>query len=73
MVSGLLMELEAATCWTIGEALGHAGPHRLRHLLSRAAWDDQQVRRRAAWAVEHLGDGESILIADETVGAKSAW
>ena len=43
MVSGLLMELEDHNCWTIAEAVGHRGPHRLQHLLSRAVWDDQQL------------------------------
>jgi len=29
MVSGLLMEDH--NCWTIAEAAGHCGPHRLQH------------------------------------------
>jgi SRSO17 transposase len=58
MVSGLLMELEDHNCWTIAEAVGHRGPHRLQHFLSRAVWDDQHVADIAsAWAVSHLDDG----------------
>jgi SRSO17 transposase len=73
MVSGLLMELEDHNCWTIAEALGHRGPHRLQHLLSRAAWDDQEMTGLAAdWAAEHLDDGEAVLIVDETADAKSS-
>jgi SRSO17 transposase len=73
MVSGLLMELADYNCWTIAEAVGHAGPHRLQHLLSRAAWDDRQVlERAAAWAAGHLDDGEAVLIVDETADAKSS-
>jgi hypothetical protein len=54
MVRGLLMELEDHNCWTIAEAVGHRGPQRLQHLLSRAVWDDQQVLDTAsAWAVSH--------------------
>ena len=34
MVDGLLMELEDYNCWSIAEAVGHCGPHRLQHLLS---------------------------------------
>jgi SRSO17 transposase len=65
MVSGLLMELEDHNCWTIAEAAGHRGPHRLQHLLSRAVWDDQQVLDTAsAWAVSHLDDGDAVLIVD---------
>jgi SRSO17 transposase len=72
MVSGLLMELEDYS-WTIAEALGHVGPHRLQHLLWRAVWDDQGVlQRAAAWAAGHLDDGESVLIVDETADAKSS-
>jgi SRSO17 transposase len=48
MAAGLLMELEDYNCWSIAEAVGHRGPHRLQHLLSRAVWDDQQVLDTAA-------------------------
>ena len=73
MVSGLLMELEDHNCWTIAEAVGHRGPHRLQHLLSRAVWDDQQMLDIAAgWAAGHLDDGDAVLIVDETADEKSS-
>jgi SRSO17 transposase len=73
MLSGLLMELDDHNCWTIAEALGHRGPHRLQHLLSRAVWDDQQVLDiAAAWAAGHLDDGDAVLIVDETADEKSS-
>jgi SRSO17 transposase len=73
MVSGLLMELEDHNCWTIAEAAGHHGPHRLQHLLSRAVWDEQQVLDIAsAWAAGHLDDGDAVLIVDETADEKSS-
>jgi SRSO17 transposase len=73
MLSGLLMELDDHNCWTIAEAIGHRGPHRLQHLLSRAVWDDQQVLDIAsAWAAGHLDDGEAVLIVDETADEKSS-
>ncbi len=73
MVSGLLMELDDHNCWTIAEAAGHSGPHRLQHLLSRAVWDDQQVLDTAAdWAAGHLDDGDAVLIVDETADEKSS-
>src|SRR5205823_3622941 len=73
MVSGLLMELEDHNCWTIAEAAGHRGPHRLQHLLSRAVWDEQQVLDVAsAWAVARLDDGDAVLIVDETADEKSS-
>ena len=73
MLSGLLMELDDHNCWTIAEAVGHRGPHRLQHLLSRAVWDDQQALDTAAgWAVSHLDDGDAVLIVDETADEKSS-
>ena len=73
MLSGLLMELEDHNCWAIAEAVGHRGPHRLQHLLSRAVWDDQQMLDIAAgWAVSHLDDGDGVLIVDETADEKSS-
>jgi SRSO17 transposase len=73
MVSGLLMELDDHNCWTIAEAAGHRGPHRLQHLLSRAVWDDRQVLDIAsAWAAGHLDDGDAVLVVDETADEKSS-
>jgi len=73
MCQGVLMELEDVNCWTLAEALGERGPHRLHHLLSRAVWDEQAVLDAAAtWAVQALDDGAGILIADETADAKSS-
>ena len=73
MVNGLLMELEDYNCWSIAEAAGHCGPHRLQHLLSRAVWDDQQVLdAAAAWAVARLDDGDAVLVVDETADEKSS-
>jgi SRSO17 transposase len=72
MVHGLLMEIDDHNCWTIAEAGGHRGPHRLQHLLSRAVWDDQQVLDIAsAWTAGHLDDGDAVLIMDETADEKS--
>jgi SRSO17 transposase len=73
MLSGLLMELEDHNCWTIAEAIGHRGPHRLQHLLSRAAWDGQHlVDIASAWAAGRLDDGDAVLIVDETADEKSS-
>jgi SRSO17 transposase len=73
MVHGLLMELDDRNCWTIAEAVGHRGPHRLQHLLSRAVWDDRHLADIAsAWAAGHLDDGDAVLIVDETADEKSS-
>jgi SRSO17 transposase len=72
LVTGLLMELPRANCWTLAEALGHPGPHRLQHLLSRAVWDGEAVLDRvAAWIAGRL-TGPIIFAVDETGDAKSS-
>jgi DDE superfamily endonuclease len=72
LVTGLLMELPTATCWTVGEAVGHAGPHRLQHLLYRAVWDGEAVLAAVArWAAGYLS-GPAVLAVDETGDAKSS-
>ena len=77
MVRGLLMELEDHNCWSIAEAVGHEGPSRLQHLLSRGRCDDQQMLQAAAdWAIGHLAAGhdagDAVLIVDETSDVKSS-
>jgi SRSO17 transposase len=73
MTEGLLMELKDVNCWTLAEVIGHLGPYRLQHLLSRASWDERAVLdATAAWAVTQLDDGDAVLIADETGDAKSS-
>jgi SRSO17 transposase len=73
MVRGLLMDLDDQNCWTIAEAAGHCGLHRLQHLLSRAVWDDKQVLDIASvWVAGHLDDGDEVLIVDETADEKAS-
>jgi SRSO17 transposase len=76
MVNGFLMELDDYNCWTIAEAAGHPGPHRMQHLLSRARCDDgQMLDTAAAWAAGYLAAGQArdtVLIVDETADAKSS-
>jgi hypothetical protein len=43
MVTGLLSEVGTRNCWTLAEGLGHRGPYRLQHLLSRARFDHDRV------------------------------
>lgn len=72
MTRAMLMELERRNCWTLAEALGHDGPHRLQHFLSRGAWDHDLARGRlATWAADELADDEAVLIVDETGDEKS--
>jgi hypothetical protein len=43
-----VLEVEDRNCWTMAEAAGHPGPHRMQHLLSRARVDEQQMLDAAA-------------------------
>ncbi|MFE7750934.1 transposase, partial [Streptomyces sp. NPDC057428] len=70
---GMLMELDTRNCWTLAEALGHSGPHRLQHLLSRAVFDhDTAADRIAIWTASELADPDAVLIVDETGDEKSS-
>ena len=77
MVNGVLAELEDHNCWTMAEAAGHPGPHKMQHLLSRARVDDQRMAGTAAdWAAGRLcagqDPGDVVLIVDETGDAKTS-
>jgi hypothetical protein len=59
MTEAILIELDTRNCWTLAEALGHSGPHRLQHLLSRSGFLPQPRRDLAhllhwsAWRRHH--------------------
>ena len=65
MVTGLLTEVDTRNCWTLAEALGHPGPHRLQHLLSRKKL--VRLRRRAStshtWGHPLTGTWTRMLFA----------
>jgi SRSO17 transposase len=72
LVTGLLMGLPSANCWTVAEAVGHRTPYRLQHLVSRAVWDaDAVLATIARWVIGHL-EGPVILAVDETGDAKAS-
>lgn len=73
LVAGLLLEVETRNCWTLAQALGHPGPHRLQHLLSRALFDHDRARKEIARLVAgELVGQDVVLVADETGDAKSS-
>lgn len=75
LTAGLLLELETRNCWTLADALGHPGPHRLQHLLSRARFDHGHARREIAkLTIDRLtaAGEEVLLVVDETGDAKSS-
>jgi SRSO17 transposase len=73
---GLLGDAERKNGWQLAEYLGAGRPYGVQHLLGRADWDADAVRDDLrAYALEHLGDPDGVLIVDETgflkKGAKS--
>ncbi|MFB9662202.1 IS701 family transposase [Glycomyces mayteni] len=74
LVNALMAHLERRNCWTLAEQAGEVGPWRFQHLLSRAKWDDAQVRAEVrAYVSEHLGAerGLRVLAVDETGDVKN--
>jgi SRSO17 transposase len=73
LVAGLLLEVDTRNCWTLAQALGHPGPHRLQHLLSRARFDHERARQEiACLVIDELAGQSVVLVADETGDAKSS-
>jgi len=66
-VRGLLAELPTRNCWSIAEHAGDTDPHAMQHFLARAVWDTDGVRDDLRdYVIEHLGDGDGVLVFDET-------
>ena len=66
-VSGLVAGLERKNGWTLAEHAGAVSPDGMQRLLRRADWDVDGVRDDLrAYVVEHLGDPDGVLIADDT-------
>jgi SRSO17 transposase len=76
-VRGLLAPLAGKNGWTLAEAAGELTPDGMQRLLNAAMWDADGVRDDVrAYAVEHLGERDGVLVVDETgflkKGTKSA-
>jgi SRSO17 transposase len=66
-LQGLLAQLERKNGWTLAEASGFRSPNGLQDFLQSPAWDPDLVRDDVRdYVVEHLGDPDGVLIADET-------
>jgi SRSO17 transposase len=64
---GLLSPVERKNGWQLAEQAGEATPDGMQHLLARADWDADEVRDDLrTYVVEHLGDGQAVLVVDET-------
>jgi SRSO17 transposase len=64
---GLVAGLERKNGWTLAEHAGEVSPDGMQRLLRRADWDVDGVRDDVrGYVVEHLGDRDGVLIADDT-------
>jgi len=71
LMLGLVSDLGRKNCWTLAERSGHPSPDRLQHLLSRAKWDADGVGEDLrSYVSAHLGDGDAVLVVDETGDVK---
>src|SRR3712207_9450431 len=65
-LQGLLAPLERKNGWHLAEAAGEATPDGMQDVLSRVHWDADAVRDDLrAYAVEHLGDPEAVLVLED--------
>src|ERR1700743_3371112 len=66
-VRGLLAPLAGKNGWTLAEAAGDTTPDGMQRLLNAATLDTDGVRDDVrAYAVEHLGEHDGVLVVDET-------
>ncbi len=66
-VKGLLSPVKRKNGWQLAEQAGEKNPDGIQRLLNNALWDADAVRNDLRdYVVEHLGDEEGILVADET-------
>jgi SRSO17 transposase len=64
---GLLGNVGRKNGWQLAEHAGERTPDGMQRLLATADWDPDLVRDDLrAWVVEHLGDPDGVLVADET-------
>ena len=66
-VRGLLSGLERKNGWTLAERAGDRSPNALQEMLYSPCWDPDAVRDDLRdYVVEHLGEPDAVLAADET-------
>src|SRR3954468_8139543 len=64
---GLLAPLGRKNGWQLAEAAGDVSPAAMQDFLARTRWDADAVRDDLRdYVVEHLGDGQAVLVLDET-------
>ena len=70
-VRGLLSKVERKNGWQLAEQSGEASPDGMQRLLNAYRWDADGVRDDLrAYVVDHLGNEQGVLVADETGAVK---
>ena len=66
-LKGLLSPVERKNGWQLAERAGDATPDGVQRLLYNYRWDADLVRDDLGdYVVEHLGDGDAVVVVDET-------
>jgi SRSO17 transposase len=66
-LDGLLAPVARTNGWQLAEALGERTADGVQRLLNAAHWDADAVRDDLhRYVVTHLGDGDAVLVVDET-------
>lgn len=66
-LKGLLSPVKRKNGWQLAEQAGEKNPDGIQRLLNNALWDADEVRDDLReYVVEHLGEGEAVLVLDET-------
>src|SRR4051812_35537319 len=66
-LDGLLSGVGRKTGWLLAEQAGLERPYRMQSLLGRSRWEADGLRDRVrADVIEALGDGDGVLVVDET-------
>lgn len=66
-LKGLLSPVKRKNGWQLAEQAGERNPDGIQRLLNNALWDADLVRDDLReYVVEHLGEGNAVLVIDET-------
>src|SRR6266699_1243335 len=66
-LEGLLGDEQRKTGWMRAEAAGDPGPWRQQAILGRRDWDADALRDIVRdYVIEHLADGDAVLVIEET-------
>jgi SRSO17 transposase len=66
-IQGLLSDIPRKNGWQLAEQAGETRPDGMQRLLSTSVWDADELRNELqAYLVEALGEGDGVLVIDET-------